>query len=145
VRILRLGRTRTLAVVLAVLVVAAPAVGAVTNWFGLGAPDRFPSQSATLDAGRALPATSELLPLRVPDPQGGPPWGLRIAHTTRGDTCIQLGRVEDGKLGSLGIDYAWNDDHLFHPFPNTSEGDDCGTTDAAGDGFLNVAYTGVVN
>jgi hypothetical protein len=138
VRILGVGRNHTIAVLFAALVVAAPAAGAVTNWFGLGAPDRFPPQSATLSAGRALPSSSELLSLRVPDPQGGPPWGLRLVRTTRGDTCIQLGRVEDGKLGSLGIDYAWNDDHQFHPFPDTSEGDDCGTTDAAGNGFLNV-------
>jgi hypothetical protein len=144
IRIRDIGRSRALVVVLAALVVATPAVGAVSNWFGLGAPDRFPPQSATQFAGRALPGTSELLPLRVPDPQGGPPWGLRVVRTTRSDTCIQLGRIEDGKLGSLGIDYAWNDDHLFHPFPNTSIGDDCGTTDAVGDGFVNVAYSGVV-
>ena len=138
VRFLRGRRSRTLAVVLAALVIAAPAVGAVTNWYGFGSPDQFPPQSPTLSAGRALPTSSELLSLRVPDPQGGPPWGLRLVRTTRGDTCIQLGRVENGKLGSLGIDYAWNDDHQFHPFPNTSEGDDCGTTDAVGDGFLSV-------
>jgi hypothetical protein len=143
-RLFALARAHTPAVGLAALVVAAPAVGAVTNWFGLGAPDRFPRQSATLEQGRALPGTSELLALRIPDPQGGPPWALRLVRTTRGDTCVQLGRVEDGKLGSLGIDDAWNNDHLFHPFPNTSEGDDCGTTDAVGEGFVNVAYTGMV-
>ncbi len=143
-RILGVGRPRGLVVVLACLVVATPALGAMTGWFGLGAPDRFPTQSPTQNAGRALPATSELLGLRVPDPQRGPPWGLRIVRTTRGDTCIQLGRVEDGKLGSLGIDGSWDDDRLFHPFPNTSIGDSCGTTDAAGEGFVNVAYLGVV-
>jgi len=143
-RILGVARGRTLTVLFAALVVATPAVGAVTNWFGIGAPDRFPSQSPTIDAGRALPGTSELLSLRVPDPRGGPPWGLRLVRTTRGDTCVQVGRVEDGRLGSLGIDDAWNNDHLFHPFPNTSIGDTCGTTDAVGNGFVNVAYTGVV-
>lgn len=145
VRVLSLRRARPLAVVLAALVIATPAVGAVTNWYGFGAPDHFPTQSPTLSAGRALAATSELLSLRVPDPQGGPPWGLRLVRTTRGDTCIQLGRVEDGKLGSLGIDYAWNNDHRFHPFPKTSEGDNCGTTDAAGDGFLNESATAVAS
>ncbi len=143
VRILGVGRARVLVVVLACLVVAAPAVGAVTNWFGVGAPKRFPAQSRTQDAGRALPATSGLLGLRVADPQGGPPWGLRIVRTTRGDTCIQVGRVEDGKLGSLGIDGSSGNDHLFHAFPNTSVGENCGTTDAVGDGFVNVGYSGV--
>jgi len=142
-RILGIGRARGLAVVLACLVVATPALGAVTNWFGIGAPDRFPWQSPAQDADRALPARSRLLRLRVPDPQGGPPWGLRIVRTTRGDTCIQLGRIEFGKLGSLGIDGSWNDDQLFHPFPNTSIGDNCGTTDAVGDGFVNVGYGGL--
>lgn len=142
VRVRGISRTRALVVVLAALVVATPAIGAVTNWYGFGKPDYFRQNSPMVDAGRALPGTSELLPLRVPDPQGGPPWGLRLVHTTRGDTCIQLGRVEGGRLGSLGIDDAWNNDHQFHPFPNTSEGQDCGTTDAAGDGFVNVAYSG---
>jgi hypothetical protein len=144
IRVLALRSGRTLAVVFAALVVATPAVGAATNWFGLGAPDRFPAQPGTLGPGRALPATGELLPLRVPDPQGGPPWGLRLVRTTRGDACVQLGRVEDGELGSLGIDGAWNNDHVFHPFPNTSQGADCGPTDAVGHGFLNVVYTGMI-
>ena len=142
-RLVSVGRPRGLVVVLAALLVAAPAVGAATDWFGFGAPDRFAADSPTQFAGRALPATSRLLGLRVADPQGGPPWGLRLVRTTRGDTCIQLGRVEGGTLGSLGIDQAWNNDHLFHPFPNTSIGETCGTTDAAGHGFVNIAYTGV--
>jgi hypothetical protein len=145
VRALRGMRAHRLVVVLAALVVAAPAVGATTNWFGFGAPDRFPGQPAAgMSIGRTLVGTARLLPLRVPDPQGGPPWGVALVRTTRGDTCIQLGRVENGRLGSLGIDYAWNNDHLFHPFPNTTEGTDCGTTDAAGHGFVNVSYTGTV-
>jgi hypothetical protein len=143
-RMVRTRRLRVMAVAIAALVVATPAVGAVTNWFGIGAPNHFPAQSATRSAGRALPGTSELLGLRIPDPQGGPAWGLRLVHTTREDTCIQLGRVEDSKLGSLGIDDAWGNDHLFHPFPNTSEGEACGVTDAVGNGFVNVAQTGVV-
>lgn len=145
VRTLRGIKAHRLVVVLAALVVATPAVGATTNWFGFGAPDRFPSQPAAgMSIGRALVGTARLLPLRVPDPQGGPPWGVALVRTTRGDTCIQLGRVDNGRLGSLGIDDAWNNDHLFHPFPNTAEGTDCGTTDAAGHGFVNVSYTGTV-
>jgi hypothetical protein len=144
IRLLKLRHARGLTLVLAALVVATPAVGAATQWFGLGAPDRFPAQPAGLDAGRALAGTSQLLGLRVADPQGGPPWGLRLVHTTRGDACLQLGRVEEGRLGSLGIDDAWNNDHLFHPFPTTSQGDDCGTTDAAGNGFVNIAYSGMI-
>ena len=143
-RVRHLRHSRSLAVVFAALVLATPAVGAVSNWFGLGAPDRLPKQSATEFSGTAVSGTSQLTALRVADPQGGPPWSLGIVRTTRGDTCIQLGRVEEGRLGSLGIDGAWNDDKLFHPFPNRTVGTECGETDARGHGFINVTYTGQV-
>ena len=60
---------------------------------------------------------SELLPLRAPDPAGGLPWGMRIVRTTRGYLCVQIGRVQDGMLGELGIDGAFHDDGRFHPLP----------------------------
>jgi hypothetical protein len=146
VRLRHTGRARGLVVVFAALVVATPAVGAVTNWFGFGKPLYFQKSSPTADSGRAVPNTSQLTALRVADPQGGPPWGLRLVHTTRDDVCLQFGRVEDDRLGSLGIDGAWNNDHLFHPFPKGFEGGwglECGTTDAAGHGFLNVQWSGI--
>jgi hypothetical protein len=71
--------------------------------------------------GVVRPGDSRLLPIRVADPQGGPPWGLRLVRTTRGDTCVQLGRVQDGQLGSLGIADAWDNDHRFHPIPPSAE------------------------
>jgi hypothetical protein len=60
---------------------------------------------------------SELLPLRAADPAGGLPWGMRIVRTTRGFLCVQIGRVQDGMLGELGIDGAFHDDGRFHPLP----------------------------
>lgn len=63
------------------------------------------------------PVSSRLLPLRVPDPEGGLPWGMRIVETSRGLVCAQVGRVHDGQLGELGTDGAFADDGLFHPFP----------------------------
>lgn len=137
-------RGQGLALVIVALVFATPAVGAASNWFGLGAPQHFAGHSPSQGIGAALPAQSELTSLRVADPEGGPPWGLRVVRTTRGDTCLEIGRVENGRLGSLGIDRAWHDDHLFHPFPNTSETPDCGITDAAGNGFVNSVNTGQV-
>lgn len=137
-----------LAVLLAALVVATPAVGAVTNWFGFGTPLHFSKGSPTLGSGRALAGTSQLLPLRVADVDGGQPWGLRLVHTTRRDVCLQFGRVEDSQLGSLGIDYAWDNDHQFHAFPKTFAGgwgQDCGTTDGAGNAFLNVEWGGIAS
>jgi hypothetical protein len=137
-----------LAVLLAALVVATPAIGAVTNWFGFGTPLHVPKSSPTIASGRALAGTSELLPLRVADVQGGPPWGLRLVHTTRRDVCVQFGRVEDSQLGSLGIDYAWDNDHQFHPFPKSFTGgwgQECATADGAGNAFLNVEWGGIAS
>jgi hypothetical protein len=63
----------------------------------------------------ALVATSvRLLALRVPDPDGGPPWGMRLVTTTRGLLCAQVGRVMHGELGQLGLDGAFHDDGRFH-------------------------------
>lgn len=82
-----------------------------------------------------------MLPIRFADPGGGPPWGLRLIRTSRGDTCVQLGRVENGRLGTLGIDGAWHNDHRFHPIePNDTLDDVCGATDAAGHGFVSMVY-----
>ncbi len=67
--------------------------------------------------GAPVPGGSELLPLRASDPAGGLPWGMRIVRTTRGELCVQLGRVKDGMLGELGVDGAFHNDGRFHPLP----------------------------
>jgi hypothetical protein len=72
---------------------------------------------ATVGEGIPVAGGARLLPLRAPDPAGGLPWGLRITHTTRGLICVQLGRVDDGQLGQLGVDGAFHDDGSFHPLP----------------------------
>ena len=64
--------------------------------------------------GVLVATTSRLLALRVPDPAGGPPWGMRLVHTTAGVVCVQLGHVEGGRLGQLGVDGAFNNDGRFH-------------------------------
>ncbi len=67
--------------------------------------------------GIGVPVSTRLLPVRAKDPDGGLPWGMRIIETSRGLVCAQVGRVDNGRLGELGIDGAFNDDGLFHPFP----------------------------
>jgi hypothetical protein len=42
---------------------------------------------------------------------------MRIVQTTRQELCVQVGRVQDGQLGELGIDGAFHDDGRFHPLP----------------------------
>ena len=136
----RAARRRNLVIgLVAALAVATPAVAAATHyWFASGAPDRFPMSSPSQLSGHQQPGTiSQLLALRVSDPQGGPPWGIRVLRTTRGDTCLQIGRVQDNQIGSLGIDGAWSNDHLFHAFPKNAVTGDCATTDGAGHAFLN--------
>jgi hypothetical protein len=131
VRLLRRVRRRPgFAVVIAALVIAAPALGAVTHWYGLGAPNHPQSEAPAFGVGSAIPGTAKLLSLRVTDSQGGPPWGIRIVSTQHG-SCQEVGRVENGQLGSLGIDGYWHDDHLFHPFPANWVGESCGSAGGA--------------
>jgi hypothetical protein len=139
-RLLQHRSSRPLAVVLAALVVTTPAVAAVSGWFSPGKPNA-PGPVSVF--GAVKPGHSRLLALRVADLQGGPPWGLRIVRTTRGDTCVQIGRVEGNQLGSLGIDDAWHNDHRFHAIPPSSRADvHCGDTDAAGHGYVNGGIDG---
>ena len=67
--------------------------------------------------GVPAPGASQLLALRVADPEGGLPWGMRIVRTTRGEVCVQIGRIENGQLGELGIDGVFHNDGRFHPLP----------------------------
>jgi hypothetical protein len=118
----------------------AAAVGVFRAGTPLG-PEVRPSANA--GEGVAIPSSVKLLPMRVTDPGGGPPWGLRILRTTRGLTCLQVGRVEFHTVGVLGEDGAFRDDGRFHPLSeNLHNPFDCAVTDARGDGFLNVLARG---
>jgi hypothetical protein len=141
-RRLRVRHPRALIGVLAVLVVGTPAVAAVSGFFGSGAPNAYGPVSGASGYGKAI-SGGVLLPIRVADPDGGPPWGLRLVRTSRGLTCVQVGRIVDGHLGSLGIDHYFDDDHRFHAIAtNDYFADFCGTTDADGYGFVNARISG---
>jgi len=113
----RVRRVTPVVVAFVVLVLTA-AVALAASGLLNGSPVR-PSGplSPTVGDGIPAPGGSRLLSLRVADPAGGLPWGLRIVHTTRGYVCLQVGRVQNGELGELGIDGAFNDDGRFHPLP----------------------------
>lgn len=141
---LRPRPSRPLVVALACLVVTGSAIAA-TGVFRTGAPvgAEVPANPAA-NEGAVLPASIALLSLRVPDPAGGPPWGLRELKTTRGLMCVQVGRVVDGRIGVLGRDGAFHDDGAFHPFSRTfMEGPGCGTEDGHGDAFVNEQLHGI--
>jgi hypothetical protein len=111
-----LARLRIGLVVLALAFATTAIALAATGVILAGSPVH-PVIRPTATAGEGLPVEggARLLPLRVPDPAGGPPWGMRVVHTTRGLICVQVGRVDDGQLGELGIDGAFHDDGRFHP------------------------------
>jgi hypothetical protein len=127
-------------VIVALCLAGATGALAAAGVFQAGSPvaaDVPPTPNAY--SGLAIPSSVQLLPLRVSDPAGGPPWGLRMDRTTRGYVCVQPGRIDFGKVGALGIDDAFANDARFHPFSNNyQETLGCATADAHGDAFVSV-------
>jgi hypothetical protein len=128
---------RGLAAVGVVLVIAAPALAAA-GLFSTGRPvPPVGRPVATVGNGVVVRGGALLTTLRVADPTGGPPWGLRLTRTTRGYVCLTVGRIVDGQLGALGIDHALGDDGRFHPFSlNYSNAVGCVPADAQGYAFV---------
>jgi hypothetical protein len=132
----------------ALAAVALAAAGLIGNGEPLKPAPRTPHDPGS---GLGLPSrgAAAALPLRVADPDAGPPWGVRFVKTTRGLGCLEVGRVVDGRLGVLGQDGAFGNDRRFHPltvdylrassvvgpFP-------CGTLDANGHAFAQVYMRG---
>jgi len=117
-----------LPVVIGVLVLAAASAGAALL-FSSGetvAPAFVLSATPAAGLGEPVPQSLALLPMRVADPEGGPPWGMRVIRTSRGLLCLQAGRVMGNQLGALGTGYAFHADKRFHPFL----ADDAISTDA---------------
>jgi hypothetical protein len=128
----RLARRRTLRLVALALLAALALVGAALAAraiFGSPAPRSFPSPFNN-GAGRVTPGSVRLLSLRVPDPAGGPPWGMRVFATSKRAGCAEVGRVVRGRLVALGRDGAFGNDGLAHPLH--LEAQDCGGLDAVG-------------
>jgi hypothetical protein len=65
------------------------------------------------------PGTAAVDQLRVPDPTGGPPWGVRISTSRAGLTCYAFGRVQDRQLGIVDAE------GRFRPLPLAGTGS-CG-------------------
>ncbi|HEY5194834.1 MAG TPA: hypothetical protein VIJ39_13330 [Solirubrobacteraceae bacterium] len=121
---------RRLPVLVAIMIGAlllAAAAFAASRIIGVGSPVR-PSggpERSSLSTGVGIPVqgshsrhrSASLLPISVPDPAGGLPWGMRIVTTTRGLLCVQIGRLLDDRLGVLGQDGQFKNDRLFHELP----------------------------
>ncbi len=115
-----LSRRVNAVVIAAVLVLAGGTIAVAATDVLSDSPVRQQGRlSPNAGLGVPAPGGSRLLALRAADPQGGLPWGMRLVHTTRGEICVQIGRLEDDQLGQLGIDGAFHDDGRFHPLaPN---------------------------
>jgi hypothetical protein len=114
--------------VLSLLLVAAAAL-ATSGVLRIGSAVR-PSGRLTPTVGLGVPARggSRVLAVRSADPAGGPPWGMRVVHTSRDLVCIQVGRLYRGALGVFGLDGAFGDDGQFHPLPPDTIGRQPGAT-----------------
>jgi len=138
----RRGRTIALSLVVAGSVSAAAlAAGGVLTGEPVKDP---PGVVAEPTVGAGVTNAATLTALRVADPAGGPPWGLRTVKTTRELGCVQIGRVVQGRLGVLGQDGAFGNDGRFHEKPaSLSSGRDCQPLDAAGRTFIAISYQGL--
>ena len=133
---------RTMLIALGVaLVLGGGAFGA--GLIQLGAPAKLPFSldgNPREGSGALVPGTVRMLPIAAPDPAGGPDWGMRVLSTSRGEGCLQLGRIVDGKLGALGQDDAFANDGRFHELPASAafDFDGCALLDGSGRLFTNV-------
>ena len=122
-----------LVAIIAPLVLTAAALAASSLLSGAPYDPPWGHQKPQVDLGIPVAGGTRLLPLRVPDPAGGPPWGLRVVRTTRGYECVELGRVVNGQLAVLGQDGWFGDDHRFHPMPpSVFDPETCGIVGSAG-------------
>lgn len=135
---------RPLLVIVPLLLIVTAAALAAGGVIRLGSPAKLPfTRFAVADEGTGtlVPGTVQLLPIAASDPAGGLPWGMRAVRTSRGEGCLQIGRLLDGKLGALGQDDAFHDDGRFHELPASAAPDEvngCALLDADGRLFTNI-------
>jgi hypothetical protein len=139
----RRGHRRTPALVLLAMLVLTGGALAAGGVIQLGSPAKLPfslERNSHEGSGALVPGTVRMLPIAAVDPAGGPDWGMRVLSTTRGEGCIQIGRLLDGKLGALGQDGAFANDGSFHELPVSAAFDinGCALLDGRGRPFTNV-------
>lgn len=110
--------------------------------FQVGAPakvvEEFVSPNASF--GTVVAGSVRVLSVTAPDPEGGPPWGLRVFDTSRGAGCVQVGRLVGGQIGALGVDGAFGNDGHFHALPVAATNPmTCVALDANGQIFQNLS------
>jgi hypothetical protein len=103
--------TRAVVAAVAAVCVGAGVATAATGNFPIGAPIKSPRGHAPPHIDHPVQGSGQIEAIRTPDPDGGPPWGVREFKTNHGNLCLQAGRVVDGRLGLIG------DDGAFHEVP----------------------------
>jgi hypothetical protein len=117
-------RVNTVVVAVALVLAGGGIAVAATGLLSGSAVRQQGHSSPSVGIGVPAPGGSRLLALRTSDPHGGLPWGMRLVHTTRGEICVQVGRLDGDQLGQLGVDGAFHDDGRFHPLtPNVNPED----------------------
>jgi hypothetical protein len=85
------------------IALAAVAAALLLTTLDRGSRARTPlAQSVPAVSGLPSRGQSRLSRLTVADPGGGPAWGMRIVHTATNLVCLQIGRLEHGRLRALG-------------------------------------------
>jgi hypothetical protein len=112
-----LARRLNAAAIAVMLVLGGGAIAVAATGLLNGSPVKDPAGTPTPTSGSGVPvaAGGSQLAAITADPEGGLPWAIQLVHTTRGELCVQIGRVHDGQIGQLGIDGAFHDDGRFHP------------------------------
>lgn len=128
------------------LVLTAVALAATGILFGSAYSPPWAKRTPQAHLGVPVAGSVRLLSLRVADPAGGPPWGMRVMRTTRGYECVQVGRVLDRQLGVIGQDGWFGDDHRFHPMPPSAFGaSNCSILGAGGYALIGSWETGLAS
>jgi hypothetical protein len=68
---------------------------------------RSPPTTVTTHSAVAL-AGSDHVGQAVPDPGGAIPWAARWYVSTSGASCVEVGRISDGRFGQIGPDGAFS-------------------------------------
>jgi hypothetical protein len=141
------ARRPGLVIALVLLLLLAAAAALAASGLLSGAPVRDPAgfvYKPDQGLGTVVPGSARLTSLRVADPLGGPPWGIRTVRTTRRFGCVQIGRVVRGRLGAIGQDGLFANDGKFHELPpRVLSQAQCWGLDVAGHAFIAVSASGL--
>ena len=113
--VVRRQRRRMLVLAVLLLLALAAALAVATGVFDRGSDIKSTNPTARILALARLPGTLRVV-ATTPDPDGGPPWALRMFRSESED-CFQIGRLVNGRLAAIGIGGAFANDRRYHALP----------------------------